>query len=86
MALDNSSFDYPELDQDADSIRILTIAPGRFDAPLEGTLASVTFGEKPVYVALSYTWDSSYTDNSMLPLVPDDVRSPPRAHVALALF
>ncbi|KAI1262300.1 heterokaryon incompatibility protein-domain-containing protein [Xylariaceae sp. FL1019] len=61
-----TSFVYPPLRKDADSIRILKLAPGDFSDPLVGTLTPVTFREKPRYIALSYTWGGSYPDNSTL--------------------
>ncbi|KAI0156472.1 heterokaryon incompatibility protein-domain-containing protein [Xylariaceae sp. FL1272] len=61
-----TSFAYPPLPADADAIRILTLAPGDFSDALVGTLTPVTFREKSRYIALSYTWGGSYSDNSSL--------------------
>lgn len=60
------NFPYPPLPLGVDAIRILTLEPGDFYDPLIGTLILVTFESKPKYVALSYTWSDSYTDNARL--------------------
>ncbi|KAF3767826.1 HET-domain-containing protein, partial [Cryphonectria parasitica EP155] len=65
----DSAFRYPELQHDADSIRILTLEPGRFLDQLVCRLTACTFASKPRYVALSYTWETPYPDNEWL--LPD---------------
>jgi len=60
-------FAYPPLPEGVDAIRILTINPGDFSHPLACTLRVAAFSEKPRYAALSYTWNDSYQDNSVLP-------------------
>ncbi|KAF2120037.1 heterokaryon incompatibility protein-domain-containing protein, partial [Lophiotrema nucula] len=62
------SFSYPALPAGVDAIRVLTVEPGDFSAPLVGKLNPVAFSRKPRYVALSYTWNTSYPDNSILPI------------------
>ncbi|KAK4175848.1 heterokaryon incompatibility protein-domain-containing protein [Triangularia setosa] len=68
MSTKNTSFPYPTLEAERDALRILTIEPGDFADPLICTLDPFLFSEKPKYVALSYTWGSSYPDNTKLPL------------------
>lgn len=63
-------FSYPALPTGADAIRILELQPGDFADPLVGELRSVAFRDKPKYVALSYTWGSSYPWNADLKLSP----------------
>jgi Heterokaryon incompatibility protein (HET) len=75
MASHGTPFPYPPLAADVDAIRVLTVAPAGFFDPLVCTLTPFAFSEKPKYVALSYTWGSSYTDNSKLPVSPDDLES-----------
>ncbi|KAK4184535.1 heterokaryon incompatibility protein-domain-containing protein [Podospora australis] len=66
----NKSFPFPPLPPSVDAIRVLTITPGDFSDPLVCTLDPVAFSQKPKYVALSYTWGSSYPDNADLPFYP----------------
>lgn len=61
-------FDYPPLPAGVDCIRVLKVEPGRFSESLSCTLDSVTFGDKPTYFALSYTWNDPYTDSKRLPI------------------
>ena len=70
LSASNGNFPYPPLPLGVDAIRILTLEPGGFYDPLIGTLVPVTFESKPKYVALSYTWSDSYTDNVGLPTSP----------------
>jgi len=56
-------FSHPVLAANIDAIRILELAPGDFLNPLVGVLRSVAFSDKPRYIALPYTWKSSYPDN-----------------------
>jgi hypothetical protein len=72
----NSSFVHPALPVGVDAIRVLRLEPGDYLSPLVGKLTSVAFSEKPKYVALSYTWASSYPDNEKLPVSLSDSRSP----------
>lgn len=51
------------------------MAPDDFFNPITGTLDTVTFSERPKYVAISYTWGNSYPDNSKLPISARDPRS-----------
>ncbi|KAF2829589.1 hypothetical protein CC86DRAFT_286937 [Ophiobolus disseminans] len=67
-------FAYPALPTGQDAVRILNVDPGDFLSPLTGTLVSVAFCDRPKYVALSYTWGSSYSDNLQLPISPKDSR------------
>ncbi|KAI1378306.1 heterokaryon incompatibility protein-domain-containing protein [Hypoxylon crocopeplum] len=53
-------FPYPSLTPGEDAIRILTIDPGNFDDQITCTLTPITFGAKPRYIALSYTWGDPY--------------------------
>jgi hypothetical protein len=69
-------FSYPALPKGVDAIRVLKLEPGDFVSPLAGTLAPAAFSDRPKYVALSYTWGSSYFDNSKLPLSLNDAKSP----------
>ncbi|OWT42633.1 heterokaryon incompatibility protein (HET) domain-containing protein [Pochonia chlamydosporia 170] len=64
-------FTYPPLPPDADAIRILILSAGNFNDPLECMLTSTAFGEKPAYVALSYTWGFPYPDMSEMHVSPD---------------
>jgi hypothetical protein len=68
MATPTTTFPYPALPKDVDAIRILKIHPGDFPDDIVGTLTSVSFNEKPKYVALSYTWEASHTDITLLPM------------------
>jgi hypothetical protein len=63
----NGAFQYPPLPVGVDGIRICNIKPGEFSDPLICTLTPISFGNKPKYVALSYTWDHAYEDNAKLP-------------------
>jgi len=76
----NISFLYPQLPIGVDAIRILTVEPGDFLDDLKCTLTPVAFGSRPKYVALSYTWGSSYPNPGPLPLdnTPGLVSPPPR--------
>ncbi|KAI1777836.1 heterokaryon incompatibility protein-domain-containing protein [Hypoxylon cercidicola] len=65
-----TDFPYPPLPLE-DAIRILTIEPGDFDDEITSTLTPVTFGARPKYTALSYTWGDSYPDTAALPTAPD---------------
>ncbi len=47
---------YQPLDQDLREIRVLTILPGDYKAPIECTLEKVPLFEADEYEALSYTW------------------------------
>ncbi|KAK8046225.1 HET-domain-containing protein [Apiospora saccharicola] len=69
-------FSHPPLITGVDSIRLLTVAPGDFLSPLRCTLTSVAFSDKPKYVALSYTWGSSYPENAALPVYQNDSSEP----------
>ncbi|KAI0180408.1 heterokaryon incompatibility protein-domain-containing protein [Hypoxylon sp. FL1284] len=68
--LPTADFLYPTLPPKEDAIRILTIEPGDFDAPVTSTLTPVTFGARPKYAALSYTWDDPYPNSTALPAMP----------------
>ena len=59
-----SGFIYDPLDESIDSIRLLSFEEGcsGYDI-IRCTLIHVTFGQKPVYNALSYTWGQA-TDKS----------------------
>ena len=70
MASSHEGFPYPPLRTNEDSIRNLTLEPGDFADPLVCSLSTVTFGMKPRYVALSYTWSNPYLDNASLPTAP----------------
>lgn len=63
---------YPPLPTGVDALRILQLQPGDFYDPLTCTSVSHTFGDKPKYVALSYTWERPYVDISSLPTSPDE--------------
>ena len=63
------AFKYPPLPA-ADGLRILTLQPGDFWAPLIGVLTAVPFSEKPRYVALSYTWSDPDPDHAGIPAMP----------------
>ncbi|KAI6080623.1 heterokaryon incompatibility protein-domain-containing protein [Hypoxylon rubiginosum] len=65
-----TDFPYPPLPSKEDALRILTIQPGDFDDEITATLTPVTFGAKPKYAALSYTWGDPYPDNAALPAAP----------------
>ena len=78
MSSQSMPFSYPSLPAGVDAIRVLTVTPGDFVEPLVCTLTPVAFGEKPKYVALSYTWENPYPDTSQLPLPPNDARMSPR--------
>ncbi|KAK4115357.1 hypothetical protein N656DRAFT_703708 [Canariomyces notabilis] len=92
MSAAGNPFVYPPLPVEADSIRILSVEPGDFYDPLVCTLTPTTFGSKPRYVALSYTWGISYPDNARLPVVPPvtpvhegRTRTPPNASTRASL-
>ena len=68
----------PSLPADVDAIRLLTVDPGDFHDPLVCTLIPAAFIKRPKYVALSYTWGSSYPDNAKLPTSLSEARSVPR--------
>lgn len=68
------AFLYPALPIGVDAIRVLEIEPGDFLSPLTGTLTSVAFSARPKYVALSYTWGYSYSDDIKLPTSLNDSR------------
>ena len=68
-------FEYPPLTAAVDALRVLRLAPGEFYEPLKCTLTSMTFSEKPKYVALSYTWGVPYTDMSDLSVLPNNADS-----------
>jgi hypothetical protein len=72
----STSFSHPVLPVGVDAIRVLKLEPGDYLSPLVGELTPVAFSEKPKYVALSYTWASSYPDNEKLPVSLSDSRSP----------
>ncbi|PQE06204.1 HET domain protein [Rutstroemia sp. NJR-2017a BBW] len=50
------SFKYSPLDPSVDGIRLLVLEPGAREEIPKCTLKHVTFGERPKYEALSYTW------------------------------
>ncbi|KAE8447989.1 hypothetical protein EG329_009912 [Mollisiaceae sp. DMI_Dod_QoI] len=55
---------YDPLDESIDSIRLLSFEEGcNGDGVIRCNLVHVTFGQKPVYDALSYTWGEA-TDQS----------------------
>jgi hypothetical protein len=60
-------FTHPPLSTGVDAIRVLKVAPGDFPSPLVGSLTSVTFSDKPKYVALSYMWGRPYPVNTEPP-------------------
>lgn len=64
---------HPPLPLDVDAIRILTLEPGDFYDPVCCLLEAVSFESRPRYVALSYTWGSSYPENVELPLAPAEM-------------
>ncbi|KAK3935097.1 heterokaryon incompatibility protein-domain-containing protein [Diplogelasinospora grovesii] len=68
----NTSFPYPLLPAGVDAIRVLAVEPGDFLDSLVCTLTPAAFSDRPKYVALSYTWGSSYPDNSKLSLSLND--------------
>ena len=68
-------FSHPALPTGVDAIRVLKVEPGDFLSPLVGILTPAAFSDRPKYVALSYTWGSSYPDNSKLPISLNDSRS-----------
>ncbi|KAI0517557.1 heterokaryon incompatibility protein-domain-containing protein [Xylaria bambusicola] len=61
------AFQYPPLPK-PDAIRLLILKPRGFYDQLTGILESVTFSERPKYLALSYTWESRQPDTHGLPL------------------
>ena len=61
------SFHYPLLPAEVDAIRILKVEAGDFYDPLICTLRSVAFGDKPKYVALSYTWGDPFPNSTSVP-------------------
>ncbi len=63
------TFKYPLLPP-SDGLRILTLQPGDFWAPLIGTLAAVPFSTKPKYLALSYTWADPDQEHAGIPAMP----------------
>ncbi|KAF2096177.1 hypothetical protein NA57DRAFT_59234 [Rhizodiscina lignyota] len=71
QSLVEKSVIYPPLPAGVDALRILNLQPGNFDDPLTCTSVSYTFGDKPKYVALSYTWESPYADIASLPTSPE---------------
>jgi hypothetical protein len=60
------SFKYPPLPK-GDSLRLLTLSPGEFEAPLSGTLHPIAFSSRPKYLALSYTWADPDEIHAQLP-------------------
>jgi hypothetical protein len=52
------AFVYEPLDPDVDCIRVVDLTPEMTDSdsPVSCSLRHVTFGQKPMYEALSYTW------------------------------
>lgn len=62
-------FQYPPLPP-GDGLRVLTLFPGQFWDPLEGTLISVPFSKKPKYIALSYTWGDTDSHHAKIPAMP----------------
>ncbi|KAI9667856.1 MAG: hypothetical protein M1821_000675 [Bathelium mastoideum] len=71
MATSRATFSYPPLPKDADAICIISIEAGDFYDALVCTIKTVTFSEKPNYVALSYTWGVSYPENAKLSTSPN---------------
>ncbi|XXH04757.1 hypothetical protein Hte_011179 [Hypoxylon texense] len=63
-----TEFPYPPLPPKEDTIRVLTIEPGDFNDKITSTLIPVTFGARPKYTALSYTWGNPYPDKSEDPI------------------
>lgn len=78
MSTRENKFPYPPLPEAADGFRVLTIDPGDFSDQLVCTLRSVAFSEKPRYIALSYTWNDAYQDNSAIPTSQTMVTVPPK--------
>ncbi|KAI0399142.1 heterokaryon incompatibility protein-domain-containing protein [Xylaria palmicola] len=81
MAKTSTNTVHPPLPLDVDAIRILVLEPGDFYDPVSCLLETASFESRPRYIALSYTWGSSYSENTKLPLAPaeadddDDTRS-----------
>lgn len=60
---------YPPLPS-GDGLRVLTLSPGDFWDPLEGSLLSISFASKPKYIALSYTWADPDPGHAEIPCMP----------------
>jgi len=73
--LPTMSFIHPVLPTGVDALRILNVQPGSFSSPLVGTLSSIAFRDKPRYMALSYTWDSSHPEDPELAFILNGSRS-----------
>ncbi|KAF2756829.1 HET-domain-containing protein [Pseudovirgaria hyperparasitica] len=54
---------YRPLPKGVDAIRILTVKPEQFPAPLNCELRVAAFSERPKYAALSYTWGDSHSES-----------------------
>ena len=59
-------FTYSILERRHESIRLLTIEPGRYEDDLQATISVFGIDELPSYEALSYVWGSN--DNDALSL------------------
>lgn len=64
-----ANFTYPPLPS-GDGLRVLTLSPGQFWDPLEGSLQSIPFSKKPKYLALSYTWGDPDSRHATFPAMP----------------
>lgn len=51
-------YQFAPLRDDGDSTRVLYLAPGKSEDPLQGSLRVVSLSEPPDYEALSYEWAS----------------------------
>jgi hypothetical protein len=50
---------YQPLDPEKDTIRLLTVFPGKADEQNRCEFSQVDLIDRPAYIALSYTWDQS---------------------------
>ena len=57
-----STYTHPQLSHDR-SIRVLHLKPGKGKQPLQCDLQEVFLDASPIYVALSYAWDSQHPTN-----------------------
>lgn len=77
-------FVYEPLRRDIDSIRLLTLLPSSTTSSvIHCTLSATTFGSKPLYTALSYTWGPPATTHS---IVINSHTVPLRENLYWALF
>jgi hypothetical protein len=62
-----ATFPYQPIDHSRNEIRLVHVLPSPDSAPrVEYSLVHVSLDEKPVYQALSYTWDSNVFSETIL--------------------